>query len=86
MTEVEEFESLKAELEELRVKQIADSRERDRLKQEFDGMVASIRDEYGIEVEDFENAIASMRGELSGLLNELRNTLAELKAKMENDS
>ena len=61
---VEEFESLKKTIEEIKVKRISDIREKERLEKEFEELKAEIKDIYGVEIQDFENAIESLKSEL----------------------
>lgn len=79
---VEEFESLKKTIEEIKVKRISDMREKERLEKEFEELKAEIKDIYGVEIQDFENAIESLKSELDGNMRLLREKIAECKNKM----
>ena len=79
---VEEFESLKKTIEEIKVKRISDMREKERLEKEFEELKAEIKDIYGVEIQDFENAIEGLKSELDDNMRLLREKIAECKAKM----
>ena len=79
---VEEFESLKKTIEEIKVKRISDIREKERLEKAFDELKAEIKDIYGVEIQDFENAIESLKSELDDNMRLLREKIAECKNKM----
>lgn len=79
---VEEFESLKKTIEEIKVKRISDMREKERLEKEFEELKAEIKDIYGVEIQDFENAIESLKSELDDNMRLLREKIAECKNKM----
>lgn len=79
---VEEFESLKKTIEEIKVKRISDIREKERLEKEFEELKAEIKDIYGVEIQDFENAIESLKSELDDNMRLLREKIAECKNKM----
>ena len=53
---VQEFENLKSEIEELKVKRLSDVREKERLEKELEDLKKTIKESYGVEIEDFENA------------------------------
>ena len=79
---VEEYESLKKTIEEIKVKRISDIREKERLEKEFEELKAEIKDIYGVEIQDFENAIESLKSELDDNMRLLREKIAECKNKM----
>lgn len=79
---VEEFESLKKTIEEIKVKRISDMREKERLEKEFEELKEEIKDVYGVEIQDFENAIESLKSELDDNMRLLREKIAECKNKM----
>lgn len=79
---VEEFESLKKTIEEIKVKRISDIREKERLEKEFEELKAEIKDIYGVEIQDFENAIESLKSELDDNMRLLREKIVECKNKM----
>lgn len=79
---VEEFESLKKTIEEIKVKRISDMREKERLEKEFEELKAEIKDIYGVEIQDFENAIEGLKSELDDNMRLLREKISECKAKM----
>ena len=79
---VEEFESLKKTIEEIKVKRISDIREKERLEKEFEELKAEIKDIYGVEIQDFENAIEDLKSELDDNMRLLREKIAECKNKM----
>ena len=79
---VEEFESLKKTIEEIKVKRISDMREKERLEKEFEELKAEIKDIYGVEIQDFENAIEGLKSELDDNMRLLREKIAECKNKM----
>lgn len=79
---VEEFESLKKTIEEIKVKRISDMREKERLEKEFEELKTEIKDIYGVEIQDFENAIESLKSELDDNMRLLREKIAECKNKM----
>lgn len=79
---VEEFESLKKTIEEIKVKRISDIREKERLEKEFEELKAEIKDIYGVEIQDFENAIENLKSELDDNMRLLREKIAECKNKM----
>ena len=78
---VEEFESLKKTIEEIKVKRISDIREKERLEKEFEELKAEIKDIYGVEIQDFENAIEGLKSELDDNMRLLREKISECKAK-----
>ena len=79
---VEEFESLKKTIEEIKVKRISDIREKERLEKEFEELKAEIKNIYGVEIQDFENAIEGLKSELDDNMRLLREKISECKAKM----
>lgn len=79
---VEEFESLKKTIEEIKVKRISDMREKEHLEKEFEELKAEIKDIYGVEIQDFENAIESLKSELDDNMRLLKEKIAECKNKM----
>lgn len=79
---VEEFESLKKTIEEIKVKRISDIREKERLEKEFEELKAEIKNIYGVEIQDFENAIEGLKSELDDNMRLLREKIAECKNKM----
>lgn len=79
---VEEFESLKKTIEEIKVKRISDIREKERLDKEFEELKAEIKNIYGVEIQDFENAIEGLKSELDDNMRLLREKISECKAKM----
>ena len=79
---VEEFESLKKTIEEIKVKRISDIREKERLEKEFEELKAEIKNIYGVEIQDFENAIEGLKSELDDNMRLLREKISECTAKM----
>lgn len=82
-TPVEEFESLKATIDELKVRQLSAQREKERLEKELEELKTRIKEEYGVEITDFEKAIGQLRGELATGLEELKRAIAACREKME---
>ena len=54
---LKEFEQLKTEVEEVKVKKLAWEREKQRLETEFEELKKKIKDDYGVELSEFGNAI-----------------------------
>ena len=80
---VEEFETLKGEIDDLKVRQMAAQREKERLEKELEELKTRVKEEYGVEIEDFEKAIAQLRGELAEGVESLKKAVARCKEKME---
>lgn len=80
---VEEFESLKKTIDDLRVRQLSDQREKERLEGELEQIKIDIRSEYGVEIEDFEKAIGDLQQELDRELAALKDRISECKEKMQ---
>lgn len=82
---VEEFESLKKTIEEIKVKRISDIREKERLEKEFEDLKEEIKKVYGVEIQDFEQAIKDLKIELDSSLKQLKEKIESCKSKMGDD-
>ena len=82
---VEEFESLKKTIEEIKVKRISDIREKERLEKEFEDLKKEIKKVYGVEIQDFEQAIKDLKIELDSSLKQLKEKIESCKSKMGDD-
>ncbi len=82
---VEEFESLKKTIEEIKVKRISDIREKERLEKEFEDLKEEIKKVYGVEIQDFEQAIKDLKVELDSSLKQLKEKIESCKSKMGDD-
>lgn len=79
---VKEYENIKDEIEELKLKRLSDLREKERLEQEFEALKAEIKSIYGVEIEDFEKAIEDLKSELQNSLELLKKKIADCKSQM----
>ena len=79
---VKEYENIKDEIEELKLKRLSDLREKERLEQEFEALKAEIKSIYGVEIEDFEKAIEDLKSELQNNLELLKKKIADCKSQM----
>jgi len=82
---IEEFESLKKAIEEIKVKRISDIREKERLEKEFEDLKEEIKKVYGVEIQDFEQAIKDLKIELDSSLKQLKEKIESCKSKMGDD-
>ncbi len=80
---IQEFEKLKKEIENLRVKRLSDEREKEKLEKELEDLKLKIKEIYGVEIEDFEKAIADLQTEFDKNYEELKLQLQECKSKLE---
>lgn len=78
---VKEFEKLKAEIEEVKVKKLSWEREKQRLETEFEELKEKIKNDYGVELGEFGNAIKSLEEEIARDSEEIRKLLDEFKEK-----
>lgn len=79
---VKEYENIKDEIEELKLKRLSDLREKERLEQEFEALKAEIKSIYGVEIEDFEKAIEDLKSELQNSIELLKKKIADCKSQM----
>ena len=79
---IKEYENIKDEIEELKLKRLSDLREKERLEQEFEALKAEIKSIYGVEIEDFEKAIEDLKSELQNSLELLKKKIADCKSQM----
>ena len=79
---IKEFEGLKKNIDELRVRRMSDLKEKERLEKEFEELKAKIKELYGVEITDFAKAIADLREELSANVKKLKEQMEICKAKM----
>lgn len=79
---VKEYETLKNEIEELKLKRLSDLREKERLEQEFEALKLEIKSIYGVEIEDFEKAIEDLKAELQSNLELLKKKIADCKSQI----
>lgn len=77
--QIEEFEQLKKEVEELRIRRMTDLREKERLEAEFEALKGEIKEKYGCEISDFEGAIRELAEEFEKDMEKLRRRVAECK-------
>lgn len=82
---IEEFESLKKTIEEIKVKRISDIREKERLEKEFEDLKSQIKKDYGVEIQDFEKAISDLKLELATNMNLLKEKINECQSKLEDN-
>ena len=83
MTDSEkEFEFLKKEIDDLKVRKISDERERDRLEKEINEIKEQIKTEYGIEIDLFEDTMKELESDLERKKQELINKIKEAKEKI----
>ena len=80
---IREFEELKKQIEELKVRRLGELREKERLESELAELKAKIKEVYGVEIEDFDAAIQTLKAELSETMAKLKQKLQECKSKME---
>lgn len=76
-----EFETLKKTIEELKLKQMSDLREKERLTAEFEKLKQQIKETYGVEIEDFEKAIEALEKDAASKLAELKSLVSECQEK-----
>lgn len=76
---IQEFEKLKSEVEELKLKKLSDEREKERLEGELEDLKKTIKDTYGVEIEDFENAIRNLQEEFEKEFELLKNKIEDCK-------
>ena len=76
---VQEFENPKSEIEELKVKRLSDVREKERLEKELEDLKKTIKESYGVEIEDFENAIKDLQEEFDKEFKNLKQYIEECK-------
>lgn len=76
---IQEFEKLKSEVEELKLKKLSDEREKERLEGELEDLKKTIKDTYGVEIEDFENAIRNLQEEFEKEFGLLKNKIEDCK-------
>lgn len=76
---IQEFEKLKSEVEELKLKKLSDEREKERLEGELEDLKKTIKDTYGVEIGDFENAINNLQEEFEKEFGLLKNKIEECK-------
>lgn len=79
---IQEFESLKKEIEDLKVKQLSNEMEKARLEKELEAQKAKIKEIYGVEIEDFEKAIKDLQEEFEKKKIELLEKLTDCKKKL----
>lgn len=80
---VQEYESLKSQIDELKVKRLSDLREKERLEAEFEDLKAEILKVYGVKIEDFEKAIEALKVDLETNLKKLKEKIEDCKKQME---
>lgn len=77
-----EFESLKKEIDDLKLRKISDERERQRLEKQINEIKEQIKNEYGIEPDVFEETMKQLEQELQLKRKELANKIKEAKEKI----
>ena len=83
MTDIErQFESLKKEIDDLKLRKISDERERERLEKEINEIKQQIKEQFGIQPELFEETMQELQRELQLKKKELINKLNEAKEKI----
>ena len=61
MSNVENFENLKKRIDELKVKNLTNLKEKERLEGELCKIKEKIKEVYGVEIEDFNSAITELK-------------------------
>lgn len=79
---VAEFERLKGEVEDLRVKRLAAVREQERLEGELAEIRNEIKEAYGVELEDFDSAITELEATYAKECAELAAAIDDCKQKL----
>lgn len=82
MSEIEELETAKKKIDELKIKNIANSNEKKRLEGELEKITNEIKSTYGVDIKDFNSAIEVMEKEQSVLLDKLRVLIQEASEKL----
>ena len=77
-----EFESIKRDIDELKLRKISDDREREKLEIEKNELKEQIRKEYGVDPELFEEFMSSLENEIEKekdiLINEINKARLEI--------
>lgn len=79
---IEEFDSIKKKIEDIKVRRLSDIREKERLEKEFEELKEEIGKTYGVEIQDFEKAIEDLKKELEINIELLKNKIKECQSKM----
>lgn len=82
MNQIEALESAKKKVDELKIKNIANTNEKKRLESELQSIKEEIKSTYGVEIEDFNSAIEVMEKEQSILMEKLKNLIEEASEKI----
>lgn len=82
MNQIETLENAKKKVDELKIKNIANTNEKKRLESELQSIKEEIKLTYGVEIEDFNSAIEVMEKEQSILMEKLKNLIEEASEKI----
>lgn len=82
MNQIETLENAKKKVDELKIKNIANTNEKKRLESELQSIKEEIKSTYGVEIEDFNSAIEVMEKEQSVLMEKLKNLIEEASEKI----
>lgn len=82
MNQIEALENAKKKVDELKIKNIANTNEKKRLESELQSIKEEIKSTYGVEIEDFNSAIEVMEKEQSVLMEKLKNLIEEASEKI----
>lgn len=82
MNQIETLENAKKKVDELKIKNIANTNEKKRLESELQNIKEEIKSTYGVEIEDFNSAIEVMEKEQSILMEKLKNLIEEASEKI----
>lgn len=82
MNQIETLENAKKKVDELKIKNIANTNEKKRLESELQSIKEEIKSTYGVEIEDFNSAIEVMEKEQSILMEKLKNLIEEASEKI----
>ena len=82
MNNVENFENLKKRIDELKVKNLTNLKEKERLEGESCKIKEKIKEVYGVEIEDFNSAIETLEKEKEIKMKRLQELLNESEEKL----
>lgn len=82
MSNVENFENLKKRIDELKVKNLTNLKEKERLEGELCKIKEKIKEVYGVEIEDFNSAIETLEKEKEIKMKKLQELLNESEEKL----
>ena len=82
MNQIETLENAKKRVDELKIKNIANANEKQRLEEELQKIKEEIKSIYGVEIEDFNSAIEVMEKEQNVLMEKLKNLIEEASEKI----